>query len=188
MNFRLQATFEKALLISISALLFIAFFDVNAWVFANLEYRQGVNWIFLPAGFRIILVLTMGLPASTGIMLGTWFLDRATLGTEHAILILLNGVVSGFTPWLIMKALEKSGKLSPQLQQFSSAQLLNFTLIYAAGNAVLHQLGWWLLDHASINPWVDIWPMFIGDVLGALIMLYAFKGVLSLLKPAAQRS
>ena len=188
MNYSVREALETAALILISALLFVAFFHVNDWVFAGIEYRHGVNWIFLPAGFRVILVLTMGIPAGMGIMLGTWYLGRAGFETGQASLILLNGTISGFTPWVIMKTLENRGKLGTQLQQLNSTQLLNFTLIYAAGNAALHQLCWWLLDHASVNPWVDIWPMFIGDALGALIMLYAFKGLLGLLKPSTLTS
>ncbi|MGV0959317.1 MAG: hypothetical protein ACOYB1_05715 [Limnohabitans sp.] len=188
MKFGLRQSLETAALISVSALLFIVFFTVNGLIFSRMEYRHGVNWIFLPAGFRVILILVMGIPASMGIMLGTWFIDRAALESGQASIVWLNSIVSGFTPWVIMKALEKYGQLSAHLRQFSSAQLLNFTLIYGAANAVLHQLGWWLLDPASVNPWVDIWPMFVGDVLGALIMLYAFKGILSLFKPATQPS
>lgn len=185
MKHRLREVLETTALVLISALLFIAFFDVNDWVFSSIEYRHGINWIFLPAGFRVILVLVMGLPGSIGIMLSTWVIDRAALQSGQASVVLLNSVVSGFTPWIVMKVMEKRGKFGIELHQLGSTQLLNFTLIYAASNALLHQLGWWLFDHASITPWIDIWPMFIGDVLGALIMLYAFKGLLSMLKPAA---
>ena len=189
MNHSPREAFETSALILLSALLFITFFHVNDWVFASLEYRQGVNWVFLPAGFRVILVMVMGIPASMGIMLGTWFIDRAAFDTTHYTVTLFNGVASGFTPWVVMKALVHCKKFGPQLQKLSSTQLLNFTLIYAASNALVHQLGWWWMDHARVNPLVDIWPMFIGDMVGALIMLYAFKGLLSMRKaPAALHS
>lgn len=189
MNHSLRQALETSVLILISAVLFVAFFNLNDWVFSSIEYRQGVNWIFLPAGFRVILVLVMGVPGSVGIMLGTWFIDRSAFETAQYTVSLFNGVASGFTPWLVMKALENRGQFGLQLQQLTSAQLLNFTLIYAVSNALVHQSGWWLLDHSSINVLVDIWPMFIGDAIGALIMLYAFKGLLALCKkPVAIRS
>lgn len=178
----LKTWIETAALVLISAVLFIGFFHVNNWVFSGLEYRHGVNWVFLPAGFRVILVLVMGLPASIGIMLGTWFIDNAGSETSPYVMPLLNGVVSGFTPWLVMKVLDQGGKFGPQLQQLNTVKLIEFTLIYAACNALLHQLSWWLRDHSSINLWLDLWPMFIGDAVGAMLMLYAFKGLLGLLK------
>lgn len=182
MKSHLKTWIETAALVLISATLFVGFFHVNNWVFSGLEYRHGVNWVFLPAGFRVILVLIMGLPASIGIMLGTWFIDSTGSTPSPYGVTLLNGVVSGFTPWLVMKVLDQSGKFGPQLQQLNTVKLMEFTLIYAACNAVLHQLSWWFHDHSSINLWVDLWPMFIGDAVGAMLMLYAFKGLLGLLK------
>jgi hypothetical protein len=178
----LRILIETAALVLISAVLFVGFFHVNNWVFSGLEYRHGVNWVFLPAGFRVILVLIMGLPASIGIMLGTWFIDITGSETSPYVMTLLNGVVSGFTPWLVMKVLDQGERFGLHLQELTTLKLMEFTLIYAACNAVLHQLSWWLRDHNSINLWVDLWPMFIGDAVGALLMLYAFKGLLGLLK------
>jgi hypothetical protein len=178
----LRTLIETAALVLISAVLFVGFFHVNNWVFSGLEYRHGVNWVFLPAGFRVILVLIMGLPASIGIMLGTWFIDSTGSETSPYVMTLLNGVVSGFTPWLVMKVLDQGERFGLHLQELTTLKLMEFTLIYAACNAVLHQLSWWLRDHNSINLWVDLWPMFIGDAVGALLMLYAFKGLLGLLK------
>jgi steroid 5-alpha reductase family enzyme len=57
-------------------------------------------------------------------------------------------------------------------------QLLNMTLIFAAASALTHQLVWLLLERPHLNIWVDIWPMFVGNALGALLMLYGFKFVL----------
>ena len=45
---------EQAVLILVSAVLFVTFFLINDWVFASLEYSEGISWIFLPAGFRVI--------------------------------------------------------------------------------------------------------------------------------------
>jgi hypothetical protein len=183
-KYRLREALETSVLIFISALLFSAVFQVNEWAFASIEYRHGVNWIFLPAGFRVILVLIMGIPGSTGIMLGAWFIDRIAFETGQQVITLFNGVASGFTPWVIMKIFKNRDRFSPLLQHLTVAELINFTLIYSTGNALVHQLGWWLLDHANVNPLIDIWPMFIGDTVGALIMLCAFKGLLSMHKAA----
>ena len=52
------------------------------------------------------------------------------------------------------------------------------TLIFAATSMVAHQRLWLLLERPHLNIWVDIWPMFVGNALGALLMLYSFKFVL----------
>jgi len=179
MNHPTENAFEITALTLLSAVLFVGFFQLNGWAFSNFEYREGVNWVFLPAGFRVILVLIAGLPGGFGIMLGTWFIDRETLGGDAGAMALLNGIVSGFTPWLVLKVSENYGVLNHQLQRMTGHQLLNFTLLYAAANALAHHLSWWFFNRSELNIWVDIWPMFIGDTVGALLMLYAFKFLLN---------
>jgi hypothetical protein len=93
-KFTLQEFIQTAALTLGSAVLFVSFFHLNGWLFADLAYREGVNWVFLPAGFRVILVLILGLQGAAGIMLGTWYLDQGSLDTTPW-LVLLNGVVSG---------------------------------------------------------------------------------------------
>jgi uncharacterized protein (DUF2062 family) len=54
-------------------------------------------------------------------------------------------------------------------------QLLNLTLATSAASAAVHQIAWHWVDKPLTNIWVDVWPMFIGNVSGALVMLYGFK-------------
>lgn len=170
--------FEKTALTLISAVLFVGFFQLNKWAFSIFEYSEGISWVFLPAGFRVILVLVMGLPGALGLMLGSWFIDRELFTQSGATLAFLNGVVGGLTPWLVLKYLTYRQWLSPQLQSLNVLQLLNMTLIFAAASALTHQMVWLLLERPHLNIWVDIWPMFVGNALGALLMLYGFKFVL----------
>ena len=178
MSKALRDTFEKTALTLISAVLFVGFFQLNNWAFSIFEYSEGISWVFLPAGFRIILVLVLGLPGAVGLVLGGWFIDSALFETENATLALMNGLVSGFTPWLVMKYLQHRQWLNPQLHTLTTSKLLNITLIFSAASALTHQLMWWMLDRPELNIWVDIWPMFFGNVLGALLMLYGFKFLL----------
>lgn len=169
--------FETTALTLFSAVLFVGFFHLNDLIFSIFKYREGISWVFLPAGFRIVLVLVMGLPGALGLMAGSWFIDRE-LFTQNAALAFLNGVVGGLTPWLVMKFLIHRQWLDPKLQSLNALLLLKMTLIFAATSALVHQLVWLVLDRPHLNIWVDIWPMFMGDALGTLLMLYGFKFVL----------
>ncbi len=174
--FRHQA--EQAALALTSAVLFVCFFEFNNWIFSSFQYNEGINWIFLPAGFRVILVLTMGLPGAIGLMLGSWFIDSASFTATGWFFPFLNGVVSGMTPWLVMKYLIHLGWLEPQLRQMTASRLLHVTLVFSAASAMSHQLVWWSLEKPNVNIWVDVWPMFVGNALGALLMLYGMKFVI----------
>jgi hypothetical protein len=185
MKVSLRNAFEKTALTLLSAVLFVSFFELNGWMFGFFEYSVGINWVFLPAGFRIILVLVLGLPGALGIIWGTWFIDSALFNSETGVLAFMTGLVSGLTPWLVMKYLQRRQWLSPQLHALTASKLLNITLIFSAASALAHQLVWWLLDRPELNIWVDIWPMFLGNVLGALLMLYGFKFLLEFTRKMA---
>ena len=178
MKVSFRNAFEKTALTLLRAVLFVSFFKLNDWLFVFFEYSEGINWVFLPAGFRIILVLVLGLPGALGIILGTWYIDSAMFNGHTAVLAFVTGLVSGLTPWLVMKYLQHRQWLSPQLHALTASKLLNITLIFSAASALAHQFVWWLLDRPEFNIWIDIWPMFLGNVLGALLMLYGFKFLL----------
>lgn len=173
-----QDPLEKTALALLGAVLYAVFHQLNGWIFSHFAYSEGITWIFLPAGFRVILVLVLGMPGAVGLMLGSWFIDRELFGSANVTLAILNGLVSGWTPWLVMTYLGKRQRLGLQLQALTAPQLLNLTLIFSAASALSHQLVWLLLARPGMNIWVDVWPMFIGDSLGALLMLYCFKFVL----------
>jgi hypothetical protein len=166
---------EQTALALISAVLFVLFFQFNSWVFSSLEYSDGISWVFLPAGFRVILVLILGLPGAIGLMLGSWFIDSSLFTANAWFFPFVNGVVSGITPWVVMQVLIRRGWLQRQLQFLSGQKLLQLTVIFSAASALTHQLIWWWLERPDVNIWVDVWPMFIGNALGALLMLYGFK-------------
>lgn len=182
MSILVGSALQKAALALISAVLFVGFFELNVLIFQAFEHRQGINWVFLPAGFRVILVLVLGLPGALGLMVGSWYIDASLIDGSNPLLGFLNGVAGGLTPWLVMKLLQKKQWLSDQLQSLNPLQLLNLTLATSATSAVAHQMVWHWLDRHQTNIWVDVWPMFIGNLTGAMVMLYSFKLVLDRLR------
>ena len=179
----IQHFIEQTALALTSAFLFVLFFKLNGWVFANFAYNDCISWVFLPAGFRVILVLVLGLPGALGLVLGSWFIDSALFSADTWLLLFSNGLVSGLTPWLVMKYLQHKGWLAPHIRSMTAQRLLQMTLIFSAASAISHQLLWWLFERPDANIWVDVWPMFIGNVMGALLMLYGFKFALDRVRP-----
>jgi hypothetical protein len=183
MKHSVRVLVEQTALALTSAVLFVLFFNLNGWVFANLSYNDGISWVFLPAGFRVILVLVLGIPGALGLVLGSWYIDSALFSAETWLLPFLNGLVSGLTPWLVMKYLQHRGWLAPHIMSMSAQRLLQMTLIFSAASAFSHQLLWWWFERPDANILVDVWPMFIGNALGALLMLYGFKFALDRIRP-----
>ena len=100
--------------------------------------------------------------------------------------VLLTGLASGYGPWLIKRWMESRGWLDVHLRAISAQRLLQFVLLYAAFNSVSHQCIRWYLLRIESKPWLDAWPMFVGDTLGALLVLYSMKYALTWLGSRAQ--
>ena len=176
---------QWALMVLISAFLCVGFFRLKSFLFAALEHTKAINWIFLPAGFRVLLVLMLELPGAAGIALGTCWLNGERLDDFNPLSNTAVCLASGFGPWVVKRGMEQFRQLDRELTHISSTSLLEFVLFYAAVNAVSHQAIYWGFSMADSQPWIDVWPMFIGDTLGALLVLYSFKLGLPWLKNLA---
>jgi hypothetical protein len=175
MNRHARQVLEVSSMVAVSALLYVEFFHLNGIVFSNFERIPGVNWVFLPAGFRVLLVLGMGLPGAAGILLGNCWLDRALFNDDTLWMLLATALVSGFSPWFVKRVMEKKQLLSTHLRKFSAAHLLKFVLACALLNAFAHHFVWWAFKKPGASTWGDLWPMFVGDAVGALVVLYVLK-------------
>lgn len=182
MSHRPLTWLEWVLMAVVSGTLFVGFFHFNQWAFGQWEHAQGVNWIFLPAGFRVLLVLILGLPGALGIVAGNLWLDQAQLAAGHVLPFFMAALVSGLGPWGVKQWMVSRGRLDKELRDISAPQLIHFILVYAAVNALFHQFIRWNFPISNSLPWVDVWPMFIGDVVGALAVLYVFRLSLPWLK------
>lgn len=166
---------QSALLSLTAALFFVVLFRLNDFLFSFLQHTPGVNWVFLPAGFRVMLVLIMGLPGAFGIAAGTLWLNVQSQELLPPGQMVLTCLASGFSPWLVKAWMQKRHQLDSDLQKLSAVALLHFVALYAVLNAIAHQAVRWLFMGTSRQIWLDVWPMFIGDVIGAVVVLYALK-------------
>ena len=166
----------------ISALTYAALFYINSWLTSSLIFGSGVNWIYLPAGLRLFLTLIFGSSAALGIAF-TSFLICYCGGLSNDLTICIGtGIISGFAPYLARILVFSNIKLESDLSNLSLSKLLICILIYALLSSGLHQF-WYatvkLDDTGSLNHFL---VMFIGDVLGSLLLISLIKSGLDLKK------
>lgn len=165
-----------------SALLFLLSFAVNEWLFFNSEYVRGINWIYLPAGMRLLCTLLFGGAGALGVLLATWLtcfyyyfpgsVERASAGA----------VISAAAPYLVYLLAQRLSGLQVSLANLSPRRLLWLILLYAIASPLLYHLWfWWRGTSGDLLAGFAV--MFIGDLLGSLLLVYAIK-LLLLLRPA----
>lgn len=179
---------EALILIFISAVLYWAGFELQSWLFSFTEHIPGVNWFYLPSGLRVLLVMVAGVFGATGIFLATIVIDLWHMPDLRGAAMVATSLASGFGAWVALWVLRWKGLISEGLAGLTSVALLQFALLFSIFNALFHQTVWLISRRSGSLFMVDIWPMFVGDLLGAMAFLYGLKLVLRLKKNRTNHS
>lgn len=153
-------------------------------LFAWSEWVKGINLVYLPHGVRLVVVILFGLPGAVGIGLGT-----AAMGWQemqaNPLLWLTQSVIAGGAPWLalwIAVRLRWGGDLERRLGRLESGfasydghSLLALALMSAVLNSGGHVLAWLGLDPQADRFDTRFATMFVGDLFGAMLVLYGLR-------------
>ena len=173
---------EEFILVFISAFLYWTGFELQGWLFSFTEHIPGVNWFYLPSGLRVLLVMVAGAFGATGIFLATIVIDLMHMPDIRGAMMIATALASGFGAWVALWVLRWKGLISAGLTDLTAVSLLQFALLFSVFNALFHQAVWLITNRSGSIFMVDVWPMFVGDLLGATAFLYGLKLVLRLKK------
>ncbi|MDZ4055618.1 MAG: hypothetical protein U1D69_01410, partial [Polynucleobacter sp.] len=167
--------------IFISTALYTALFFINDWLTANFQYGIGVNWIYLPAGLRLFLILIFGLSGAMGIALSSFAISYLGAFPPDLVTCIGIGLISGFAPYLAKWVAVSNVDISKDLSNLSMQKLMICIGIYALMSAGLHQ-GWFVvrgLESGSLNHFV---VMLMGDIAGSILLIAVIKYGIDLVK------
>lgn len=151
------------------AIVWTLLFKLNMWVFKSLEVNHFVSWIFLPAFIRILSVLLFGWAAVIGLIIGAIITSQpADIGHTSPYLL---AIISGVGPMIAVRFCEYILKLPPTLIGIRPSHLFIFAITGAFVNVSLNGY-YFALHQLPSHPITCLSPMFIGDMLGSIIMLY----------------
>ena len=71
----------------ISATLYFGCFHLNMVLFKALELHSGANWIFLPAGIRLLCTLLLGVEGAIGLLIASLIIAVQTYGEMRLVLV-----------------------------------------------------------------------------------------------------
>ena len=166
--------------IATSALLYFGCFHLNMVLFNTLELHSGANWIFLPAGVRLLCTLLLGAEGAIGLLIASLLISLQTYGEMGLITNLVSAFVSAGAPYLVYRLALLNG-LPPTLGKLNATKLVLLSLVYAFSSALLHSL-WYMLRSVHADLLTGFTAMFTGDLIGTLIVLYVMKMVLATIR------
>lgn len=165
----------------ISAFVYALLFYANDWLMAFVEAAPGVNWIYLPAGLRLFLVLIFGLSGAIGIAFASTLITAGRDLGEDMISIIGIGVISGFAPYLARQLVIRNLAISSDLSNLTMPTIVISILVFALLSTSFHQ-AWFVLMGIPSGSLSNAVAMFIGDVLGALLLISITKFLIDLYK------
>ena len=153
-----------------SAVAYFFAFKLNFMLFDSLEFSQGVNWIFLPSGLRMLLVLVLLNSGAVGIALASCFINYMTGSSDQHVFNILTAIISGLAPLLARQICVDYFQLGTNLNNLTSKSLFYLSVMFALVSAVLHQV-WYFWNKASESFISGVCVMAVGDWLGTVLVL-----------------
>ncbi len=186
-----QANYSKESVLSVRAviacaLIYTLLFYVNDWLTAFLEVAPGVNWIYLPAGLRLFLVLIFGLSGALGIAIASTLITFGRDLGDDMISTLGIGLISGFSPYLARLLVIRNLRINPDLSNLNLQMITISVLVFAFLSTGLHQV-WFVLMGIPSGSLSNAIAMLIGDIVGALLFISLCKFGIDLYKKFVKR-
>ncbi len=159
---------------------FVASLWINQVVFTDTSFVRGINWIFLPSGVRLLGTLLVGFDGFVGLLVGGLLMDFFYWFPHDPVRAIAGAILGSLAPYLVYRLALEYYDLRASLTNLTPKRLLVLAVAYSVANPLFHHL-WFALTGATKNWFESFFSMFVGDLTGALIMLYAMKGILALL-------
>lgn len=176
----MHITSLQLLTITATTALYYGAFNLNQIIFSSFEFAPGVNWIFLPAGLRLLCTLLFAGEGAIGLLLASFLITYFFYPSTDFITGLGSSFISAAAPYLTYRLALLYG-MPTSLQHLTAGRLIALIVIYSAMSALLHQL-WFVERGVSSSLVTGFGAMFIGDLTGSLIIIYALKILLAVLR------
>ena len=166
---------------------FIASLWVNQAIFAGTSFVQGINWIYLPSGVRLLSTLLVGFDGFLGLLVAGLLADFLYWFPHDPVRAIAGAILGSLAPYLVYRLALERYHLRASLANLTAKRLLVLAVAYSIANPLLHHI-WFALQGDTRNIAESFLTMFAGDLAGALIILYVIKGILALLPTRPNRS
>lgn len=160
----------QALLVLGCALAYFYAFQLNLYWFDWIEFSHGVNWVYIPSGLRLLFVLLLARLGGLGVALSSIALNYSYGDAEAHIFNIVTGLISGGSPCVARYLARRWFNLDPQLMNLTGRDFFRLSVLFAAVNALLHQL-WYFWVNKTPDFLASTLAMAVGDWLGTVLVL-----------------
>lgn len=149
---------------------------LNELFFVRAEFMQGVGWVYIPAGTRLICTLLFGSAGAFGLLITGWAACYWYYFPGDATRAVVGAVAGSIGPYLVYWIYKWRYGTPPAFSSLSLEKLLICSVGCAFASPALHHIWFMLQRHDETI--LSFFVMFVGDLAGTLIVLLAAKVLL----------
>ncbi|MFA9218105.1 MAG: hypothetical protein ACEQSK_13520 [Sphingomonadaceae bacterium] len=149
----------------------------NELFFMRAEFLQGIGWIYLPAGTRLLCTLLFGRAGALGLLVTGWLACYWYYFPGDPLRATSGAVAGAIGPYLVYLIAQQRFGLQASLTNLTPGRLLLCALGCSLASPLLHHLWFALQGQGQLLSGFSV--MFIGDLAGTLIVVYAAKAALA---------
>ena len=161
-----------------TVILFLAALAINELVFTQSEFARGINWVYLPAGVRLLCTLLFGAAGAIGLLLASWAVSFLYFFPDDLARAFMGGILASAAPYLVYRLMPRHWDLAASLANLTPQRLLLCALAFSIASPLLHHL-WFAFAEPGQPLLPGLIAMATGDFTGTLLVLYAAKLVLA---------
>jgi hypothetical protein len=162
-------TIKSLTFILASSFFYYLTFSVNQQFFNAYEFSFGVNWIYIPSGVQLLLVLVSGVYGAIGIFIASFIIGLKDYYLDSVFLTLITAFISGGSPLLARKICFDFLGVDKNLRNITFKLIVQMSLIFGLISASLHQL-WFFYNSRSDDFLNNLLVMFSGDIAGTMLV------------------
>lgn len=173
-------------MVAATVVLFLATIGLNELLFARSEFARGINWIYLPAGMRLLCILLFAEAGAIGLLIASWWICFFYFFPDQPLRSFVGGILAADAPYLVYRLMLVGAGARTSLADLTPAALLGYAVAFSVASPLLHHI-WFALQGQTENLFSGFFVMAAGDLSGTLIVLYLAKGALALADVLARR-
>ena len=176
----------KGLIFVLSGLAWVTAFLLQGYFLPIFSHMPGIDFLFIPSGVRLLVIMTGGIWAVAGVCVGSLFLAGPEFHIGQPWVILAIAAGSGLFPYVALRLSLLMSGVDKDLGNLSAARLPLISLVVAVGSSVLHNV---LFSALGLKPWQDLaensLAMAAGDFIGILLAVAIVFVILRLIRRSA---
>lgn len=157
--------------------LFAAMLALNEWLFRRLEFAPGINFVYLPAGMRLLCTLLFGEAGAVGLLLVSWAVSFLMFFPGQFARPFWGGIIAAVAPYAVYRLACWHYGLHASLANLTPRRLLVLIFAYSVASPLLHHVYFAATGQGDLLR--GFAAMAVGDLTGTLIVIYGIKGLLA---------